>query len=127
MKQKRSLLVLALGLEHSRQATAAQSAVTEMTNELLKKNAEALKMGTIATAKEAERSIVDIETLKHTNEQLISALDEIQQIQEDGKVARAEAEKELARIEQELKDKMLSIAANAGKSAEDIASARATE
>ena len=70
----KSQMVLALGLEHSRQATAAQSAVTEMTNELLKKNADTLKMGTIATAKEAERSIVDIETLQHTNQQLISSL-----------------------------------------------------
>ena len=73
----KSQMVLALGLEHSRQATAAQSAVTEMTNELLKKNADMLKMGTIATAKEAERSVVDIETLQHTNQQLISTLDEV--------------------------------------------------
>ena len=73
----KSQMVLALGLEHSRQATAAQSAVTEMTNELLKKNADLLKMGTIQTAKEAERSIVDIETLQHTNQQLISTLDEV--------------------------------------------------
>ena len=76
----KSQMVLALGLEHSRQATAAQSAVTQMTNELLKKNAETLKMGTIATAKEAERSIVDIETLQHTNQQLISTLDEVLRI-----------------------------------------------
>ena len=72
----KSQMVLALGMEHSRQATAAQNAVTEMTNELLRKNADTLKMGTINTAKEAERSIVDIETLQHTNEQLISTLDE---------------------------------------------------
>ena len=77
----KSQMVLALGMEHSRQATAAQSAVTEMTNELLKKNADMLKMGTIDTAKEAERSIVDIETLQHTNEQLISTLDEVLNIQ----------------------------------------------
>ncbi len=80
----KSQMVLALGLEHSRQATAAQSAVTEMTNELLKKNADTLKMGTIATAKEAERSIVDIETLQHTNQQLISTLDEVMNIQKEG-------------------------------------------
>ena len=77
----KSQMVLALGLEHGRQATAAQSAVTEMTNELLKKNADLLKMGTIETAKEAERSVVDIETLQHTNQQLISTLDEVLNIQ----------------------------------------------
>ena len=80
----KSQMVLALGMEHSRQATAAQNAVTEMTNDLLKKNADTLKMGTIATAKEAERSIIDIETLQHTNQQLISTLDEVIQIQRDG-------------------------------------------
>ena len=73
----KSQMVLALGMEHSRQATAAQSAVAQTTNELLKKNADMLKMGTIATAKEAERSVVDIETLQHTNEQLITTLDEV--------------------------------------------------
>ena len=82
-------MVLALGMEHSRQATAAQSAVTQTTNELLKKNADMLKMGTIATAKEAERSIVDIETLQHTNEQLISTLDEVREYPARG---RAEAQ-----------------------------------
>ena len=80
----KSQMVLALGLEHGRQATAAQSAVTEMTNELLKKNADLLKMGTIETAKEAERSVVDIETLQHTNQQLISTLDEVLNIQREG-------------------------------------------
>ena len=84
----KSQMVLALGLEHSRQATAAQSAVTEMTNELLKKNADTLKMGTIATAKEAERSIVDIETLQHTNQQLIESLDEVARIQQEGAAKR---------------------------------------
>ena len=79
----KSQMVLALGLEHGRQATAAQSAVTEMTNELLKKNADLLKMGTIETAKEAERSVVDIETLQHTNQQLISTLDEVLNIQRE--------------------------------------------
>ena len=102
-------LVLALGLEHSRQATAAQSAVTEMTNELLKKNADTLKMGTIATAKEAERSIVDIETLQHTNQQLISTLDEVMNIQKEGAEKRKAAEQELGRIEGELKQKLLEL------------------
>ena len=101
--------VLALGLEHSRQATAAQAAVTNMTNDLLKKNAEMLKMGTIETAKEAERSIVDIETLQHTNQQLISTLDEVMQIQKDGAQKRREAELELGRIEGELKQKLLEL------------------
>ncbi len=105
----KSQMVLALGLEHSRQATAAQSAVTEMTNELLKKNAEALKMGTIATAKEAERSIVDIETLQHTNQQLISTLDEVLVIQKEGAAKRKSAEAELGRIEGELKAKLLEL------------------
>ena len=94
----KSQMVLALGLEHSRQATAAQSAVTEMTNELLKKNAEALKMGTIATAKEAERSVVDIETL-----------DEVLTIQKDGAAKRQAAELELHRIEGELKQKLMEL------------------
>ncbi len=105
----KSQMVLALGLEHSRQATAAQSAVTNMTNDLLKKNAEMLKMGTIETAKEAERSIVDIETLQHTNQQLISTLDEVMQIQKDGAQKRKEAELELGRIEGELKQKLLEL------------------
>ena len=105
----KSQMVLALGLEHSRQATAAQSAVTEMTNELLRKNAETLKMGTIATAKEAERSVVDIETLQHTNQQLISTLDEVLTIQKDGAEKRKAAEAELGRIEGELKQKLLEL------------------
>ena len=105
----KSQMVLALGLEHSRQATAAQNAVTEMTNQLLKKNADTLKMGTIATAKEAERSIVDIETLQHTNQQLISTLDEVARIQKEGAAKRKEAEVELGRIEGELKQKLLEL------------------
>ena len=105
----KSQIVLALGLEHSRQATAAQSAVTEMTNELLKKNADTLKMGTIATAKEAERSIVDIETLQHTNQQLIESLDEVARIQQEGAAKRREAEAQLGRIEGELKQKLLEL------------------
>ena len=105
----KSQMVLALGMEHSRQATAAQNAVTEMTNELLRKNADTLKMGTINTAKEAERSIVDIETLQHTNEQLISTLDEVARIQKEGAEKRKAAEVELGRIEGELKQKLLEL------------------
>ena len=105
----KSQMVLALGMEHSRQATAAQSAVTETTNELLKKNADMLKMGTIATAKEAERSIVDIETLQHTNEQLVSTLDEVVNIQREGAQKRKEVEVELGRIEGELKQKLMEL------------------
>ena len=105
----KSQMVLSLGLEHSRQATAAQSAVTNMTNELLQKNADMLKMGTIETAKEAERSVVDIQTLQHTNEQLISTLDEVMKIQQEGAQKRREAELELGRIEGELKQKLLEL------------------
>jgi uncharacterized protein YaaN involved in tellurite resistance len=105
----KSQMVLSLGLEHSRQATAAQSAVTNMTNDLLRQNADMLKMGTIETAKEAERSVVDIETLQHTNQQLISTLDEVMQIQKDGAQKRKEAEQELGRIEGELKQKLLEL------------------
>ena len=105
----KSQLVLALGLERSRQATAAQSAVTDMTNELLKKNAEMLHMSTVATAREAERSIVDIETLQHTNQELISTLDEVLAIQKEGSQRRQEAEAELGRIEGELKQKLLAL------------------
>ena len=105
----KSQMVLALGLEHSRQATAAQSAVTNMTNQLLQKNADMLKMGTIETAKEAERSVVDIQTLQHTNEQLISTLDEVMKIQTEGSQKRKEAEAELGRIEGELKQKLLEL------------------
>lgn len=105
----KSQMVLALGMEHSRQATAAQNAVTEMTNDLLKKNADTLKMGTIATAKEAERSIIDIETLQHTNQQLISTLDEVLNIQKEGAAKRKEAEVELGKIEGELKQKLMEL------------------
>ena len=105
----KSQMVLALGLENSRKATEAQSAVTQATNDLLKKNAEMLKMGTIATAREAERSIIDIETLQHTNEQLISTLDEVIQIQRDGAQKRREAEVQLGKIEGELKAKLLEL------------------
>lgn len=105
----KSQMVLALGMENSRQATAAQSAVTNMTNELLQKNADLLKMGTVETAKEAEKSVVSIEALRHTNEQLIATLDEVMQIQADGAQKRKEAEAELGRIEGELKQKLLEL------------------
>ena len=105
----KSQMVLALGLEHSRQATAAQSAVTDMTNQLLRKNADMLKMGTIETAKEAEKSVVSIETLQHTNEQLISTLDEVLNIQREGAQKRKEAEAELGRIEGQLKQKLMEL------------------
>ena len=105
----KSQMVLALGLEHGRQAVAAQSAVTDMTNQLLQKNADMLKMGTIETAKEAERSVVSIETLQHTNQQLITTLDEVMKIQTEGAQKRKEAEKELGRIEGELKQKLLEL------------------
>ena len=105
----KSQMVLALGMEHSRQATAAQSAVTETTNELLRKNADMLKMGTVVTAKEAERSIIDVETLQHTNQQLISTLDEVVNIQREGAEKRKAAEVELGRIEGELKQKLMEL------------------
>lgn len=105
----KSQMVLALGIAHSTQAIEAQRAVTDMTNELLRKNADTLKMGSVEAAKEAERGIVDIETLKHTNEQLISTLDEVAHIQEEGRQKRREAEAELGRIEGELKQKLLEI------------------
>ena len=105
----KSQMVIALGLAHSQQAMEAQREVTNMTNELLKKNADALKMGTIETAKESERGIVDIETLKYTNESLISTLDEMVKIQTEGRQKRVAAEAELGRIENELKQKLLNI------------------
>ena len=102
-------MVLALGLAHSQQAMQAERAVTNMTNDLLKKNAEALKMGTIETAKESQRGIVDIETLQQTNKSLIETLDELNKIQSEGRAKRAAAEQELTRIEDELKTKMMEI------------------
>ena len=105
----KSQMVLALGLEHARQATAAQNAVTEMTNQLLRQNADLLKAGTIDTAQEAERSIVDLETLRHTNQQLMDSLDEVLRIQREGAEKRRQAEAELVRIEGELKEKLLSL------------------
>lgn len=102
-------MVLALGLAHSQQAMQAERAVTDMTNELLKKNAETLKMGTIETAKEAQRGVVDLETLQQTNKSLIETLDELNKIQNEGRTKRAAAEQELNRIEDELKQKMMEI------------------
>ena len=105
----KSQMVLAVGVENSARAAKAQREVTDMTNELLKRNAEKLKMATIDTAKEAERGIVDIETLKATNESLISTLDEVMKIQTEGREKRRAAELELNRIEGELKQKLLEI------------------
>ena len=103
----KSQMVLALGVAHSQQAADAQKAVTDMTNELLRKNAETLKMSSIETAKQSERGIVDIETLKATNESLIFTLDEVMRIQQEGRQKRQEAETELRRIENDLKNKLL--------------------
>lgn len=107
----KSQMVLALGVTHSSQAAKAQREVTDMTNQLLRKNAETLKMATIDTAKESERGIVDIETLRITNESLISTLDEVMRIQTEGRQKRKEAEIELRRIEGELKSKLLEMRA----------------
>ena len=102
-------MVLALGLAHSQQAMQAERAVTDMTNELLKKNADALKMGTLETARESQRGVVDIETLQQTNKSLIETLDELNKIQTEGRAKRAAAQQELTRIEDELKQKMMEI------------------
>ena len=107
----KSQMVIALGVEHSTQAAEAQRAVSDMTNELLKKNADRLKVATVEAAKESERGIVDIETLKHTNESLISTLDEVMKIQNEGRAKRAAAESELQSMENELKAKLLEIRA----------------
>ena len=105
----KSQMVLALGIEHSAQAAKAQREVTDMTNELLRKNADILKTATIDTAKESERGIVDLETLKHTNESLISTFDEVLKIQTEGREKRQTAEAEMQRMENELKKKLLEI------------------
>ena len=105
----KSQMVLALGVEHSAQAAEAQRQVTDMTNELLKKNAEKLKLATVEVAQESERGIVDIETLKTTNESLITTLDEVMRIQQEGRVKRQEAEVEMLRMENDLKQKLLEI------------------
>lgn len=107
----KSQMVLALGVEHSMQAAQAQRDVTDMTNMLLKKNAEKLKMSTIETAKESERGIVELDTLKATNESLISTLDEVMKIQEEGRQKRHEAEVEIQRLENDLKQKLLQMRA----------------
>lgn len=105
----KSQMVLAMGVEHSVQASKAQREVTDFTNDLLKKNAEKLKMATIETARESERGIVDMETLRATNESLISTLDEVLRIQVEGKEKRREAEQEMQRLEGELKTKLLQL------------------
>lgn len=102
-------MVLALGVEHSAQAAEAQREVTDMTNELLKKNAEKLKMATLDTARESERGIVDMETLKATNESLISTLDEVMHIQQEGREKRKAAEAEMLKLENDLKQKLLQV------------------
>lgn len=107
----KSQMVLALGVEHSTQAAAAQRQVTDMTNELLRKNAATLKTATMETAKESERGIVDMETLRMTNESLISTLDEVMRIQQEGRQKRQEAEMEMSRMENELKTKLLQVSA----------------
>ena len=107
----KSQMVLALGVEHSAQAAQAQREVTDMTNELLKKNAEKLKMATLETARESERGIVDMETLKATNESLISTLDEVLKIQQEGRKKRKEAEIEMQKMENDLKQKLLQVQA----------------
>ena len=100
-------MVIAIGLNHSTQAAKAQREVSDMTNELLKKNAEALKVATVETAKESERGIVDIETLQATNQTLISTFDEVMKIQEEGREKRKNAEIELQKIENEMRAKLL--------------------
>ncbi|GFI69217.1 TelA-like protein [Lachnospiraceae bacterium] len=108
----KSQMVIAIGLNHSSEAAKAQREVTDMTNALLKKNAEALKTATIETARESERGIVDIETLTATNKTLISTLDEVMKIQEDGRAKRRNAEQELGRIEEEMRQKLLAVSRN---------------
>ena len=112
----KSQMVIAIGLSHSRDAAKAQKEVTDMTNALLKKNAETLKVATIETARESERGIVDIETLTATNKTLISTLDEVLKIQEDGRAKRRSAEQELVRIEEEMRQKLLTVS-RSGRSA----------
>ena len=102
-------MVLALGIEHSAQATKAQREVTDMTNQLLRKNAEVLKTASIESAKESERGIVDLETLKNTNLSLIATFDEVLKIQSEGREKRRIAEAEMQRMENELKNKLLEV------------------
>ena len=105
----KSQMVIAIGVSHSTDAARAQRAVSDMTNELLKKNAETLKIATVETARESERGIVDIETLKATNQTLISTLDEVMKIQQDGREKRKNAEVELQKIEKDMRDKLLEL------------------
>jgi len=105
----KSQIVIALGMQRSQDALRAQTAVTDMTNELLKKNAEKLKMGTIETAREAERGIIDIETLTQTNQSLIDTITEVMKIQDEGRAKRVEAEKQLTIMESQLKQKLLEL------------------
>jgi len=105
-------MVIAIGIEHATQAAKAEREVNDMTNALLRKNAEKLKQATIESAKEAERGIVDIETLKHTNEMLITTMDEVLAIQTEGKQKRAAAEQDLAQIEAQLRQKLLQASRN---------------
>ncbi len=114
----KSQMVIAIGLDHSTEAARAQREVSDMTNALLKKNAETLKLATIETAKEAERGIIDIETLTQTNQTLISTFDEVMKIQEDGRAKRAAAEIELQRIENEMREKLITMSKNSGQSAQ---------
>ena len=114
----KSQMVIAIGLNHSSEAAKAQKEVTDMTNALLKKNAEALKTATIETARESERGIVDIETLTATNQTLISTLDEVIKIQEEGRTKRQNAEVELVRIEDEMREKLLAVSRSSRPSAE---------
>lgn len=111
----KSQMVIAIGLNHSSEAAKAQKEVTDMTNALLRKNAETLKTATIETALESERGIVDIETLTATNKTLISTLDEVLKIQEDGRVKRRNAEQELGRIEDEMRQKLLAVSRSSGQ------------
>ena len=105
----KSQMVIALGMHRSQEALKAQSAVTDMTNELLKKNAEALKMGTIDTAREAERGIIDLETLVSTNQSLIDTINEVMKIQDEGRSQRLNAEKQMIEMESHLKAKLLEL------------------
>ena len=107
----KSQMVIAIGLNHSTDAARAQREVSDMTNELLKKNAETLKIATVETARESERGIVDIETLQATNQTLISTLDEVMKIQKEGREKRSQAEVQLQKIEKEMRDKLLEMSA----------------
>jgi uncharacterized protein YaaN involved in tellurite resistance len=116
----KSQMVIAIGLSHSTDAARAQREVSDMTNALLRKNAETLQLATVETAKEAERGIIDIETLTQTNQTLISTFDEVMKIQEEGRNKRAAAEVELQRIENEMRTKLLTMSRNAGDTTEEV-------